>query len=405
MIVLHLEMILASSSGLPITLACFLAFLSWATLVSKDKPGPIDALIAGIFMGGSALAMYGSATFLVAGFIYIILRERSKRCVVIALALLGGFLLSTSPWLLRNLSVTGRPWGTLRWVDLSTFTATHLGLQTIREFSPEPFSLKNFLLSNPIQVLNRVLRFSLDFSLDLPRRWSWIVLVLAFASWFKEGLPEKMKRLRSLTFLSLCIYIPFASLFAYGTDGLLLFFPPIALVAASLMIHLFQSTRTKTEVSFGMKNNLSSLGICVLCFLLIALPLLRSVFATQVPFPPLMDGDLRLLEDKIEKEAVVATDVPFALAWHCDRKTVWLPLGIGQLAALCEDREEIRYLYLSASILMYPGTENPDRWKQTYLQKSHVPGFQLDPRFSGFGVLYKRLDKEREPRMIGPDGE
>jgi len=404
MVTVNMRMAIAASAGHSITLAALFTFLALAVLASGERLGPGHGILSGALVGISFLAVYGTGTFLLALLCYVLFLSKTKKSGLVALSLVAGFFASTTPWLLRNLIVTGRPWGTLRWIDMAAFTESHLGLQVIRDFAPEPFSLSNFVATHLVPVLSRGLRFLLDFSEDLPACWSWIVLALVAASLLEDRLPESIKRLRSLTLLSLCIYVPLASFLARSTDGLLILLPPAALIGSSLLTTYYKTDRTgEGRQHLGQKRG-AVLILCALSVVLIALPLYRTVFATKLPFPPLVEGDFALLEETIEEDAVVVTDVPFALTWHCDRKSVWLPLGMDQLAILCEGRDEIRYLYLSSSILMYPGTERPDTWKKAYFQKSLVPGFELDPRFTGFGVLYRKAEMEEEPAPMSPDG-
>jgi hypothetical protein len=69
-------------------------------------------------------------------------------------------------------------------------------------------------------------------------------------------------------------------------------------------------------------------GFLALLYFLCALPMISRTLSpvkTLVHWPPYFPGAISVLHDWMKPEEVIASDMPWAIAWYADRRSLWLP--------------------------------------------------------------------------------
>jgi Dolichyl-phosphate-mannose-protein mannosyltransferase len=78
-------------------------------------------------------------------------------------------------------------------------------------------------------------------------------------------------------------------------------------------------------------SDIARLGFIALLYVLCALPLILSLpyftpsSRPQIRWPPYVPPYIAVLNDWMKSNEIIASDMPWAVAWYADRRSVWLP--------------------------------------------------------------------------------
>lgn len=313
--------------------ACFMMLLltaslwAWhrAMLVEEDEAGgnPIGwvALGAGL-QALMALGRYGwwwvgLASAIVAFFFF------RNRGLAVGVVLVMWLVLPTI-WFARNMMVSGNPLGMAFWVPLEG-TDLFTGESLWTYFRPETgrATLKKFV--------GRMLTNS--------RGWLEVYPIvsgsLVGACFFLVALLHRFRRPRAeaIKWWTLGAAVLAVMGGALGHVGgfavedpanmLAIFAPILALYGAAMLLVVVD--RAQLEI-VEIRRALITLAI-----LLNAAPLGLRILPPQEPpvcWPPYLGQVIKLAGSFFEKNEVVASDMPEALAWYADRRTLLLPRGV-----------------------------------------------------------------------------
>jgi len=241
-------------------------------------------------------------------------------------------------WFIRNTMLTGNPLGTALWVPLEgtdLFTSDSLWAY----FRPETgrATFKKFV--------GRVLTNS--------RSWLEVYPVVSGsmvgACFFLVALLHRFRRPRAEAMKWWALGAGVAAV-AGGSLGhvasfvsespanmLVIFAPVIALYGAAMLLVVVD--RAQLEIVELRR------GLIALAVLLNASPLVFRILPPQEPpvcWPPYLGQVIKLAGSFFEKNEVVASDIPEAVAWYADRRSLQLPRGV-------KDFNEINDFVLSGS--------------------------------------------------------
>ena len=82
------------------------------------------------------------------------------------------------------------------------------------------------------------------------------------------------------------------------------------------------------------------IGFFSLIYVVSALPFLAQFFElmsapkNRVPWPPYVPPYIAILSEWTTDEEIIASDMPWAVAWYADRKSLWLPMSLDDFIAL-----------------------------------------------------------------------
>ena len=244
-----------------------------------------------------------------------------KRSVAIVL---GVFLLFYAPWLVRNWVVCGNPFGLgfyaafeglghdeSGWMRRLTFHAEGIGIAAFRDKI-----LNNLILQSGriIQYLGGSLVAVAFFASLLHRfrrpevsalRWALLVMWAGGALGMAVfGLTEEQ---------------------GFASNQLHLLFVPI-MTAFGLAWLLVQWNR------LGFQLRFARVAFLALLFLLCGLPLMNTLYGLvagapkyAVRWPPYLPPYITLLNGWMAPQEITASDMPWAIAWYADRRSVLLP--------------------------------------------------------------------------------
>ncbi|NJK90968.1 MAG: glycosyltransferase family 39 protein [Blastochloris sp.] len=227
-------------------------------------------------------------------------------------------LLIAAPWLLRNMQLTGNPFG-FAWVGIYAFDsvlwrtfgehpAAYMGLKQLvkavvfglgNQLENMGYFFGGFLLPG---VFFASLLHTFRNSATQMSRWVWLIaavlLVLFNASVIKQADPQ--------VFLEL--------------NGLIVLIPILAAYSAAFLYTLMDRLK--------LPSNILQIPLVVLIVGLQLIPLGIKVVQKTPPrfaYPPYFPPVLFFIKDWLEPTELKSADIPWATAWYCDRVSLWIP--------------------------------------------------------------------------------
>ncbi len=310
-------------SGLPQMLLLFLFSLAmWLTVlalgdnVATNRKGFIYLVPAGAIMGLMVLA-HGLAVWIALGWILFMGYVYRHKLLPVVLAVVA-FAMIVSPWLVRNYQVCGNPLG------LSAYGALWPGGETdrtmMREVAPNFRSaargmrakIKDGVVAQAgnlfdfigLNVLAAAFFVSLLHRFKSPVagvfRWGvfvmWVFASFGMALFGIRGDPVSANQLH-------VIFIPLMVFF--GTAFLLVIWNRLAI-----------------------GNYLIDKAFAGFLLFLVAIPMLATVFLStplRIQWPPYVPPFISVLANWYGEEEILCSDMPWAVAWYANRKTLLLP--------------------------------------------------------------------------------
>ena len=325
-----------SLSGLPQMLMLFLFNATIYMLVRSveaqnrgDRTGVWLAL-AGVGFGLLALTHALTIWMLVGALLFggFFFRPR----VWAALIVLGASAIIYTPWLVRNYAVSGNAGGVAIYSILHGINgseAAHMRKVDLDLGEVRPGHFRNKIAANVTSQFGRILE-----------HLGWSVVALMFFA----GLLHAFRRPETamMRWLVLAMWCgAFVGMALYGineeqgvaANQLHLLFIPV-MTCYGLAFLLVQWNRLEIEF------RLARLGFLALLFLLCGLPMLFTIVIPAnragVRWPPYVPPYISVLNDWMKPEEIVASDMPWAIAWYADRRAVWLPETVKKMTELSD---------------------------------------------------------------------
>jgi 4-amino-4-deoxy-L-arabinose transferase-like glycosyltransferase len=347
-----------SLSGLPQMLLLLLFNATVYALVRAVEAHynnqPVNLWLAAIGAGFGLLALTHALTlwiFLGAfPFLVFLLRPRIRTAAIV----LGAFAILYLPWLLRNYIVCGNPGGVAIYSILDGLGHSEAGWMRGLDLNLAgigPAALWDKATTNLIAQLGSIFQY-----------FGWNVVALMFF----PALLYSFKR-RETALLRWMLLAMWAGavlgMAVYGiheeedvaANQLHLIFVPL-MTCYGLAYLLVQWGR------LGINIRLARVAFIGLLYALCALPM---IFAPEflgpnkprIHWPPYMPAYIAVLNNWMEPQEITASDMPWAIAWYADRRSIWLPETVKNFTDLSD------YLVLGAPIngvYLTPisGTEN-----------------------------------------------
>ncbi|MFM1768927.1 MAG: hypothetical protein RJA22_1456 [Verrucomicrobiota bacterium] len=316
------------------------------------------AALAGLLAGLAGLTRYGFAWVMVPVGFWLGLLPTPRRATVVVVASLA-FLATLAPWVARNYLVSGTPFGV---AGYAVFQGTPLfpDLQLERTLNADFSLMTGGLLWEKLWTGLRDI-----VEKDIPRLGgSWV------SAFFLVGLLVPFRnpvlgRLRTFVVLTL---VTLAVAQALGRTGLSVESPEITtenlLVVAAPVVFLFGvSLFFMLLEQFGAAMPSFRIMAVGVFLALASLPLLLTLLnpvSSRLSYPPYYPAYIQEKAEWVDRDGLIMTDFPWAVAWYGRRQAVWLSLKFrdeptikwrNDFAALNELGKPIRALYLSARTL------------------------------------------------------
>ena len=335
-----------SLSGLPQMLMLLLfSGVCWATLralenKSTNRPATIFAGVSGILFGLMILS-HGAAAWIFLGWLVfagVVFRPR----FLALLAALAAALLVVAPWLWRNHLVCGNPLGIAGYEILAPVLESESGY--FRSLTDAPsFDATRTLnrLTNALRIHSGQILSFLGLNL---------VALLFFASLLHKFQPASTELFRRAVLL---MWIgAWFGMALCGVDGPVhsnqlhvLFLPVFIFFGLAFALELWN----RLEIPSPLLRR----AFPVVLLLISALPLVSRLVAKPVAaiqWPPYVPPFIAILGEWFEEKEIIASDMPWAVAWYANRNSLLLPKTMKDFAKISDFRllgESISGIYLT----------------------------------------------------------
>ena len=327
------------------------------------------AALAGLVLGLAAMTRYSFGWLLIPVALYIGALPAPRRGLMVA-STVAAFLVVTAPWIIRNWTVSGTPFGTAGYSLLENtllFSNHDLG----RSLNPDFSLMEGGMIWHKFLVgLREILEK------DLPRlggSWVSAFFVVGLLVPFRSPTLRKMRGfvLGCLVTLMLVQSLGKTALSTESPDVnsenlLVVLAPVVFLFGVSLFFMLLEQ--------FGLRMPAYRTSVVTILLVVTSAPLGFSLFMlapSALAYPPYYPPYIQGKAGSLEKDDLMMTDMPWATAWYGQRQSVWLSLKYREASGLKHPNDffavnaagkPIRALYLSSRTTKSVETRILDEW-------------------------------------------
>ena len=289
--------------------------------------------LAGVGFGLLALT-HGLAIWIFAGallYIALLFRPLGRDAIIMLVV----FLLFYSPWLVRNYKVCGSPWGLAPYSALYQIRGSESAVMrsmalNFKDVNPTTF--RNKIQSQLVSQMGNLFNF-LGCSIVAP------VFFLALLHLFKMPVPGTFRWCVLLMWLSavlgMCIFGVDGDGVGFQANDLhVLFIPMMIFYGLAFILVLW----TRLEINITLLR----VGFIFLIYLISSLPLVFSLISPPprvVQWPPYVPPYIAILNTWTSEDEIIASDMPWAVAWYANRKSLWLPSTVSNFTELNDYNE------------------------------------------------------------------
>ena len=345
-----------SVSGLStmLLLLIFMGLIWCLTAMERDTreseaPGKGLFLLAGLAglltgLGGLTRYAFGWLIFPVIVFLLLFAGPRRKMLSLVTFVV---FLAVMAPWVWRNVSVSGLPFGTATYTaleDSGPFPEHQL------ERSLEPDFTKVSINTFGHKFLDNARTI---FQNDLPKLGGTWVTMLFLTGLFLGFRNEAIKRMRNFLLLCLGVLIVVQAMgrTQLSTDSpdinsenlLILLLPLVMVYGVSLFFVLLDQIRLPfSELRYFI---IGAFGV------LVSLPIIFTFLPPRtnpIAYPPYFPPVIQTVSNWMKENELIMSDIPWAVAWYGQRQSVWLTLNIQpDFYNINDYQKAIKALYLT----------------------------------------------------------
>jgi hypothetical protein len=310
------------------------------------------AVGAGLLVGAGMLTRYACGWLIVPVLLFLWLFSGVHR-THLAGAVLIAFVLVVSPWLARNLAVSGTWLGTAGYAiaeDTSSFPGTRL-MQSMNPDLNTAHWIQPYLhkfMENTRTILQG----------DLTRVGGSWVAILFFAGLLLGLRNPAARRLRYFTMMCLGVLVIVQALGKthlsslspeINSENLLVLLTPLAAIFA-VVFFLTLLDQMKTP-SLQIRNVVIALFAFITC-----LPLLTALLppkSSPLSYPPYYPPEIQQVANWMQPHELMMSDIPWAVAWYGQRQCTWTTLNSQYEFSQLNDYsiKPVRGLYLSLNTL------------------------------------------------------
>jgi len=299
-----------------------------------------------------------------------------------------GMMAVCLPWLARNQRVTGSALFSIRnyyaVADTPEFPGTSL-LRTLALPSTNPVELAAGNLGGVVRKVGRnLLRFG-----DVLSGWlSPFLFVVFLPPLLLRGSSPTADRLR-FALLAFILLRALAGFLGVPTSGFLLPFAPVGMVLAADFLLNNLAVHGSNERQLATQFFLSAVLLA-----LAAVPTCAPIALGAAPRNS--EAGLAALKTQFPPDAVFVSDAPWSVAWYGERKAVWAPTGVKDMALIETQVTPIAGLVLTPGAQSLTSKEDDEsiNWTRLYRQPGFWAGYRARGRMSDGTVVFERVERD-----------
>ncbi len=349
-----------ASTGLPQMLMMLLFSLALYCMVRalaardmEERTWPWHAG-AGLAFGLLALTHPLTASIFVGALIYtaIVHAPRGRDAAVMLVI----FLACLTPWLVRNAKLSGSPFGIAGQTRLFSLRGSESQIMRTLNKPDDTVPVHHFRSKIQMELLNQI-------DTLVGRLGKIIVAPLFFIALLHTFRRNDTRSLRWGILLMLLAGMTGMAIFGFADGDLQaelqsndlypLFIPITTAYGLALLLVLW----SRVQVAGRDLASIRQFNIAFHCLVIFLSSLsLLNVYTDppKLPFvwPPYCPPAINDLSDWYGKDDIICSDMPWAVAWYADRKSLWLPLTIADF----NDLNEFRFRGKITGLLITPVT-------------------------------------------------
>ena len=317
-----------SMSGLPQMMMAFLfsGALYFLVRAIEDKNAgrwpfgwlAVSALLLGLMTLAHGMGIWVFLGALIFCILYFKPRLRTTAVMV------GIFVLVYSPWLIRNYHVCGNPLGISGYALLDQIKGSENVLMRSLELDTSGISPIAFRRKLQAHVCNQMGQLFSEFGSLMVAP----LFFLALLHLFKNQVPRTFRWALLLMWSFALIGTGIIGSNDEGAgvsanDLNILFIPLFTTYGMALVLVLW----SRLEITVRLVKRLFFAAVFLVC----SIPLLNNfsvINRSPVQWPPYVPPYIAIMRDWTMPGEIIASDMPWAVAWYADRKSVWLPMTI-----------------------------------------------------------------------------
>jgi hypothetical protein len=292
--------------------------------IEADKVnGPVERWLATAGAGFGLMALSHALTLWIFAGAIIFLAIYFRRRIWLPAIVLAVVAVLYVPWLLRNFVITGNPGGVAIYSVFDGIVHSEAG--HMRRLATDVggglvTAFRNKMIAN----------FSKEIG-TLVGNFGWSVVALMFF----PGLMHRFRRAETgmVRWLVLAMWLgAMLGMSVYGVTSehgvaaneLNLLFVPIMICYGLAFLFVLWN---RLDFKFPFARLGFVIGLYLICALpmIFNLPALAAGSRRSIRYPPYLPPYISVLNDWMEPNEIIASDIPWAVAWYADRRSVWLP--------------------------------------------------------------------------------
>ena len=287
--------------------------------------------VCGVCFGLLALC-HGLAVWLFVGVLLFATIAFRPRAITFVL-LLGFFSVVYAPWLLRNYAVSGSPAGVALYAPLGDLKQSEEAW--MRTYEPDFTDLTPRLLRRKFQhgVTTQIGGIYAQMGWCIAAPIFFVALLHPFRTRATSSLRWAILLMWVFGVLGACLLgIGEKPVTANNLQVLLV--PLMALYGLAMLVVLWN--RQPFDHKFLRYSFLTVL------FLASSVPMVISIWPSRegkIQWPPYVPPFIAILADWVDPREVIVSDIPWAVGWYADRRSLWVPMRVSDFVRINDYNE------------------------------------------------------------------
>jgi Dolichyl-phosphate-mannose-protein mannosyltransferase len=296
---------------------------------NSQQPTTMGLAAAGLGFGLLALSHALTLWMFVAALVFLVFyfRPRLRSTLIV----LGIVIVLYAPWLLRNFVLTGNPAGVAIYSVLDGVRhseAAHMRMLAGESGGAGVAPFRDKIIANFITETNGLFGHL---------GWSAVALMF-FASFLHQFKSREASILRWMilamwagALLGMSVYGVTPEESVAANELHVLFIPIMSCFGLAWLLVQWSRLGFSEIARLGFVGSLYL--VCALP-LIFNLPLFTPSSRPQIHWPPYVPPFIGVLNDWMKPNEIIASDMPWAIAWYADRRSVWLPESVQRFTEL-----------------------------------------------------------------------
>ena len=248
------------------------------------------------------------------------------------------YMMLISPWLYRNVKVSGNPMGMAGHTALVD-TAKYPDQSFVRQLNPV------FSAGQAISFLKEkwVLNYSEKNEAVLPGLGGGVLMALFITTFFYNFLRPQVNYLRWGLGGSILLTLVIAGFFSESSIMMIHAFWPFIILYGLAFFYILLD-----RLDLGTRLYIT--GLKAMIVVLASLPFALTLMPPHAknPYPPYWPPIISRVSNMLTPREVLCTDMPWATAWYGDRVSILLPTDIEDFLVINDEKQYISGIYVTA---------------------------------------------------------